>query len=74
MLLSLKRCLKSQNGLPWLARDVKTFAKMEKNLGIAVSALNKSKAFLGVINCALFTSLVRNLKNKYTIVKQGNLL
>ena len=48
----------------WLARDVKTFAKMEKNLGITVSALDKSKAFLGVVNCALFSSLVRNLKAK----------
>ena len=37
---------------------------MEKNLGIAVSALDKSKAFLGVVNCALFSSLVRNLKAK----------
>ena len=45
-----------------LARDVKTFTEVEKDLGISVCTLDKSKTFLGIVNCSLFTSLIRNLE------------
>ena len=50
--------------LSGLARNVKTFAKMEKYLGISISALDESKSFLGVVYGPLLTPLIRNLNHK----------